>query len=958
MANKAVVSVAALGLGAYAVSENFKDWRARRERRAEAQERRDREDAWARRLEEARKKEGEHAASTSGKGDFLLQRAFAAGVFARVEEILYDLVLGAGDTAKPSRRDDLRRLDLPLMSDDYDQEDLMLAAAFALGDDKLVERVAKLFRKQKLGIGLVKFPPSAILHIIETFEGIAVPDINDQCLNLFVRLGIYNDSFQSGEPYISPIHDKFATDYLTLVRFSEEFGFHVTRDSTFNFSPNWRRRTFRLELDHRKRKENLRRGVERDAQILVGNFMCSFTAPFRTVGGDDGSVVPDLDRVSLRGKKHCRVAPNTRAMAGVLAQRIASSMAKVAAKRLRSLVSRRRGGERVSHEHIAVCSGYDGDLLKVLEDSDQAMILGNKDMIRSTLRETLKRTVPQSETGEHGDLRNDIESFIEDYLKLITLSYCEIPRFGGSPPSSFVPEYDVPNEAKDGTIWKTSPMLIHSTRRMLVKGERERISRSRMIVSPRGIYALSFIGSSWALISWVCWFATKTLLHCILPGLYSICIPMVIAQAFTLWTLYSLVAMMKAVLSLSREESSWHVVICCTEYIQRTLSTMLGRPTPFDQELKRLNDKCQSQYRIWKVGIAKRNFYAALKRKRITNRECLLLLTNFANKYVEKGDKEIVTGVLPVPLTEAEEFLKLKVEENVPCAEIPLTADESLKNYLETESDQRANYSSPIEDLHMLSYKVHDCVQLSEGDRVIVNSDLNSSNCEGTCADDNAGLSDCTELVYRRSRTASVAFCTATLCFVHFDGEPVEIPTPVPINLCSILDEHSLDEHQCHSTEDDDEDLSFSRAMTESLTLNDEDDVDEEKRAEPIPQPQSKARTVEEALRQGGWKLVRSKNHLKYSRRVNVKKETVTLSKTSSDWRASRNALSLLRRLNDDSEAEQAGEKPAANETSNGHLSEVLCSCCCAMKSLDQFSKNQLKKCERRKCKVCVSDAS
>lgn len=53
MANKAVVGVAALGVGGYMISENIKDWQAKNEQRVREQER---EDNWAereRRLEES-----------------------------------------------------------------------------------------------------------------------------------------------------------------------------------------------------------------------------------------------------------------------------------------------------------------------------------------------------------------------------------------------------------------------------------------------------------------------------------------------------------------------------------------------------------------------------------------------------------------------------------------------------------------------------------------------------------------------------------------------------------------------------------------------------------------------------------------------------------------------------------------------------------------------------------------
>ena len=53
MANKAVVGVAALGVGGYMISENIKDWQAKNEQRTREQEREDNREAQERRLEEA-----------------------------------------------------------------------------------------------------------------------------------------------------------------------------------------------------------------------------------------------------------------------------------------------------------------------------------------------------------------------------------------------------------------------------------------------------------------------------------------------------------------------------------------------------------------------------------------------------------------------------------------------------------------------------------------------------------------------------------------------------------------------------------------------------------------------------------------------------------------------------------------------------------------------------------------
>jgi hypothetical protein len=89
--------------------------------------------------------------------------------------------------------------------------------------------------------------------------------------------------------------------------------------------------------------------------------------------------------------------------------------------------------------------------------------------------------------------------------------------------------------------------------------------------------------------------------------------------------------------------------------------------------------------------------------------------------------------------------------------------------------------------------------------------------------------------------------------------------------------------------------------------------------------------------------LTRTKKHIKYTRRVKLtedgpaQKQTVTLSKTASDWRTERNALSLLRRLN-------------GAALVRGAI--VTCSECNEEKSTGYFSMTQLKKGTRMKCRL------
>jgi len=139
---------------------------------------------------------------------------------------------------------------------------------------------------------------------------------------------------------------------------------------------------------------------------------------------------------------------------------------------------------------------------------------------------------------------------------------------------------------------------------------------------------------------------------------------------------------------------------------------------------------------------------------------------------------------------------------------------------------------------------------------------------------------------------------------------------------------------------------------------NEDEDEAHDKQAEK-ERAHHRARTVEEALVQGGWKLVRSKKHIKYRRSVTLdtaggsKKQSVTLAKTSSDWRASLNALSLLRRLNESSEVDEGKAAPQSSDRSGSFR------CCCVcheVKPAGHFSKNQMKKRVMSKCKECIME--
>ena len=912
--------------------------------------------------------------------DMVFQSMFQVGVYAQIEQNLYDLVLKIGNVTPLSRSYNLQQLNLPLISNDYDKEDVMLLTALALGDDALVERITKVFTKQKLGIGLTKFTARQIRKVIEALKSVEEPRIDINIVGLIVGCGIYDDDFRSGDPSVAFVKEEYNIyDYKKLCDVARKCGFYVLNESNFSTKIRGDKNTIQYSLCNR---------LKGDGRFMLTNFISSFevSADVKTnITESYQTARPDFSKIKLTGKdskygtnidpktgkKYKQLKPNEEAITDLFAKKIAAGMAKEAAGRLRSLAHVHSfsthsfsTNEGTSLEHIAASSGYNGDLLRTLESSDQVIIKENSTKIHSTLQATLEMNIPPPEDNEmigkdespSAVLSTEITGFIGSYLRLVTLSYCEIPKLSGEAPSAFVPEYNVSNKALQGSCWRATPMMAHSTRRILVKAERERIIRSRQIVVLGDGYSYAFVVALWLLVSWLSVKSTQVFLFLVSFHFNSF-VEVVIGQVLSLWTLRSLTgSLARSVFHVDADESSWYLVKCCVESIYRAWTDYRGMPDPYNTELARLRSEVREQYSTWKFRIAKKDFYTALKRKRITNRESVLLLTEFAHTYIEKDGEEIVEGELPVKLSEAEEFLKLRVDGQESCTEISLDADQALKNYL-SRGRNGSGGTLAIEGIHDLSSKIYSCVEFTEGDRVMVRDEEDVDNYEEESDDSSDEGLKSSALVTRRSKMGSVVFSTATLCFIHFDGEAATTPTPIPIRLCSKLDELPIDEKKKESfpvvTDDENEDDGYVVSTNDSKTEKEEEEEEGCQDIIVAPKYQQRARTVEEALIQGGWKLERSKNHLIYSRRVKIdeneiRKQNVTMAKTPSDHRAPKKALSLLRKLNEAlHEADEDDGEPNNRFTS-------MCKECLEEKSNRKFSKTQLKKAEKnRKCKAC-----
>jgi hypothetical protein len=118
-------------------------------------------------------------------------------------------------------------------------------------------------------------------------------------------------------------------------------------------------------------------------------------------------------------------------------------------------------------------------------------------------------------------------------------------------------------------------------------------------------------------------------------------------------------------------------------------------------------------------------------------------------------------------LSKAEEFLKLIFEEQIPSKEMTqLQHGKVLSNY--SRSEKLDSLFTALDTLGEMSMLVEDrrvhflfCMR----QRVIVDTASGLSNVDTS---NHQSLA----LAHRRGATGSVVFCTATLVFIDFDGEP------------------------------------------------------------------------------------------------------------------------------------------------------------------------------------------
>jgi hypothetical protein len=565
-----------------------------------------------------------------------------------------------------------------------------------------------------------------------------------------------------------------------------------------------------------------------------------------------------------------------------------------------------------------------------------------------------------------------------------------------------------------------------------------RIDRSRKLVAPNMLLTTAFIlalyvpfiGSMWAMMRLLVarymdihWFGFVAHLSC------SVCLG--------LWGMVTSLQMLRFPFRVANSNSAvrdaWLVSECIIETLMRHLALLRNQPSPFENELHRLQKACARQHRIWKIRMARRDFHFALKRKRISYDDCQRLLLTFANNDAKINANDapsgniVPEGTLPGSMEDTEKFLNLEIYHEVDATseEKFLTIDDcfqevadAVDSYLQfspgdriyVEADEEAAIHAGAYDSNHLALTCSKArtgsVEKTFPGYVMVRFDderppavaVRASLCQllqdrcsssnilelaqdpATISDDSSGRATENDSVYSpgdrvfvetdqeaaghvdasdvseatailsKTRTGSVVQSLAGYVMVLFDGE--SSPVAVLASLCQPLQEHfpSLDFTRLGQGPPTSARVDSSADCSDSHKATPEDVKD------PSLEEQSyskrKYRTVEEALVEGGWQIVRAKKHICYRRVAKSgdgrkQEQHFVMSKTSSDCRSGLAALATLHRLDEDYRPMER-----CNENRVGWR---MCSLCQQEKADDCFSKTQLQKTSNYKCRECIA---
>lgn len=476
MANKVVLGAASLGIAGYYLNENLKDRRVRRQHLQD--------------LEEEREQRRREAASQRGRRGLRQEEEntqhcndVAEMVHTKVQEKLLALIESVRDQARVAsakNRLGSSLMALPLISRGNGPSEVVLGAALALASSELIQETLMNSVDLSPGLALAKLAKDSLRLIREAFA------YNSLQCHLVSHLKEYREfedlarmalMHANGGPVV--VRCTIKTDDLGgLHALARKLNLCLIQEDAFEERLDKKKCRMTYVLNHKLARYKL---FKKGDTVFLANFFGSFSVP--VISREDNMYI-SFEPSGIKLFKGTRVQEIDRgSVIEVLASFFAGRATAIAAQRLEELESDTASSAGLSLEHITVRCGYSGSFLHDLACADVQKIEANSSRLACTLAEKLQQCVPSpdvpaeeesTDTTATTALKNEVSNFVGQYIQLLNLSYCEIPRLKGRAPSSCVTSRPrVFHEAMKDILVFQNPMVAR-TRRLLEQEERER----------------------------------------------------------------------------------------------------------------------------------------------------------------------------------------------------------------------------------------------------------------------------------------------------------------------------------------------------------------------------------------------------------------------------------------------------------------------------------------------------
>ena len=517
MANRAVIGGAALAVGVYTVNERIKERRVQEEEKEYRQRLEDIELERLRRKLEQEMKKKSSSSKRRQKGsqginhseeNYLDDEDEVWRTYHEIfDDFLFKTVHAVEEAVKEEKKKQTaRHLPLPLLArsgvnnEENSNEEILVGAALSLADYDIIQSTMMRIPSLCPGLGLAKLSEQSIKLICRTF----VDEANRNCpfddysdIREMFHLGALSKEAHNGEPVVFPITTprNNLQDFLDLVH---SLDMYVISENKFTSGITGKVGKPNLRLKYALTSRSKDNFVGRGEKAFLCNFESSFSLPaYTTPDGNISFAFTSIKIVNDGNRKTVIKKPRQQKAIKILASYTATKTVKTAAVRLRKLLSCRQqnsdGGigtsSGISLAHIATECGASCEILQDLIDNDIALIEGNTIKIIDVISSKLEKCVPcpgddsvpfpindsisNKSASSEESREKEISIFVGNYIHLLNLSCCEIPRLAGRYPSACVNEISVRAEAEGG-IFERPPLMAHRIRRILELGERTR----------------------------------------------------------------------------------------------------------------------------------------------------------------------------------------------------------------------------------------------------------------------------------------------------------------------------------------------------------------------------------------------------------------------------------------------------------------------------------------------------